>query len=100
MKFKEGLVKLRVMLPPIWPVKVRRVKMEDWGDCSFVKHSKQGPHFIIRISNELSDSAQFMVLLHEWAHALSWGSDTHHIRNHGPEWGISMSRVWQTLLED
>ena len=100
MEYREAARKLRVMLPLIWPVTIRRVKMEDWGDCTFLQESKQGPRFIIRVSSELTDSAQVMVLLHEWAHALSWGSDTHHIRNHGPEWGISMSRVWQTLMED
>tara|TARA_R110002012_G_scaffold316160_1_gene530796 strand:+ start:409 stop:633 length:225 start_codon:yes stop_codon:yes gene_type:complete len=74
--------------------------MEDHGDCSLIKESKAGPHFIIRVNKELDEVAQVLVLIHEWAHALSWGSESHRIRNHGPEWGIAMSRVWQALNED
>jgi len=94
------LRQLRVLNPPVWPVIVRRVVMDDYGDCAFVKESRKGPHFVIRVSKSLDGMATIFVLLHEWAHALSWGSDSHRIRNHGPEWGIAMSRIWQSLYED
>jgi predicted SprT family Zn-dependent metalloprotease len=70
------------------------------GDCTLIAKEGKSPRFAIRIDNKLSVDAQFYVLLHEWAHALSWGSESHRIRFHGPEWGLAMSRIWQSLLED
>ena len=98
--FRDASKALRVLVPLVWPVSIRRVSMPDWGDCTFVKESKKGPMFIIRVSKELDEDCAIMILLHEWAHALSWGSDSHRIRSHGPEWGIAMSRIWQAMIED
>jgi hypothetical protein len=92
---------LRVLLPPVWPVRVRRVLVSDgYGDCALVRESKHGPHFVLRVHKELDSSAQTLILIHEWAHALSWGTETHRVQAHGPEWGLAMSRIWQALLED
>lgn len=99
--FRTTIRRLRVLVPPVWPVKVRRRPLDAvHGDCAFVTKSKHGTHFRIRVDASLSPEASIFVLIHEWAHALSWGSDSHRIRNHGPEWGIAMSRIWQALLED
>ena len=100
--FRNTARNLRVLVPPMWPIWVRRLTLpdEDHGDCAFVRESKKGPHFIIRLNRELSEDALIFALIHEWAHALSWGADTHRIADHGPEWGLAMSRIWQALLED
>lgn len=99
--FRTTIRRLRVLVPPVWPVKVRRIPLDSvHGDCSFVTKSNHGIHFRIRVTSRLSDESAIFVLIHEWAHALSWCSDSHRIRNHGPEWGIAMSRIWQALLED
>jgi predicted SprT family Zn-dependent metalloprotease len=74
--------------------------MEDHGYCEMVTPEQGEPFFRIRISTALEPEAMFYVLIHEWAHALSWISDSHKVRAHGPEWGIAMSRIWQQLLED
>ena len=101
-EFKKTTRDLRVLVPPVWPITVRRLKLpeSDHGDCTFVRDSKKGPHFIIRLNRELSEDALIFALIHEWAHALSWGSDSHRIAHHGPEWGLAISRIWQALLED
>jgi predicted SprT family Zn-dependent metalloprotease len=70
-----------------------------YGDCTLVA-SGTAPQFRIRIDRALPEEAQVYVLFHEWAHALSWGSESHRIRAHGAEWGIAMSRIWQALVED
>lgn len=98
---RELAAKLRILVPPTWPVTVRTVELaESHGDCELVKESKKGPHFRIRISKSLSPDAVQFCLIHEWAHCLSWGTESHRISHHGPEWGIAMSRIWQALLED
>jgi len=99
--FRETARHLRVLVPPVWPVRVRRSKLADdvHGYCAL---STQGrtPHYTIRVNSELHEEAQVYVLIHEWAHALSWSSDSHRIRHHAPEWGLAMSRIWQALRED
>lgn len=91
---------LRIMVPPVWPVKVRRWNMPEdrYGDCSLLK-SKDGPYFLIRVEKSLSPYAQYHVFLHEFAHALSWFSESHHFDAHGPEFGLAYSRIWQSLEE-
>jgi predicted SprT family Zn-dependent metalloprotease len=73
---------------------------ESNGFCELVKPKKGTPFFRICLCKTLEPEAMFYVLIHEWAHAISWGSETHRIEAHGPEWGIAMSRIWQQLLED
>ena len=98
---RDAASQLRVLVPPVWPVKVRRVPLEEqFGDCSFIRQSKEGPYFLIRVAKSLDPDSALLILIHEWAHCLSWGSVSHRIRHHGPEWGIAMSRIWQALLED
>ena len=99
--FGKAARALRVLVPPVWSIKVRRCKMPDGthGDCALVT-SNPTPHYVVRVDKELDEQAQIYVLMHEWAHALSWGSESHRIRNHGPEWGIAMSRIWQAFVED
>jgi len=98
--FRKTVNELRVLVPPVWAVSVRRVKMPNDGDCELVHKEGKTPYFVIRVNKELPDEAKMYVLLHEWAHALSWGSESHRIQAHGPEWGIAMSRIWQQLLEN
>ena len=69
-------------------------------DCSLIHNDGKTPYFVVRVNKDLPAEAMFYVLLHEWAHALSWGSESHRIQAHGPEWGIAMSRIWQQLMED
>ena len=98
---RDLLKRLRILAPPLWTVQVRRMRLADSnGDCELVKPKKGDPFFRIRISDELGPETLFYVVVHEWAHTLSWGSDSHRIEAHGPEWGIAMSRIWQQLLED
>ena len=74
--------------------------MPDNGDCAFIRSKGKDPYFLIRIDRTLDDTGVLHVLCHEWAHALSWNCESHLISHHGPEWGIAMARVWQSLLED
>lgn len=100
LEFRSVIRQLRVLIPPVWEVRVRRVKMSDFGDCSLVAKPGRRPYYSIRVNRELAEDTQLFVLLHEWAHALSWGTESHRVRAHGPEWGLAMSRIWQALMED
>lgn len=65
----------------------------DMGNCRLV-----GDVYQIRILASLDIYARTMILLHEFAHAVSWHTDNHHTM-HGPEFGKAYSRVWRAYLD-
>ena len=76
----------------------------EWGDTGVVQ-IKGETVIQIRVSNELSDAAQVMVLAHELAHALAWRSDHEEEDRanrfggdgmHCAEFGIAYAQVWAT----
>lgn len=92
--FKDAVRFLKKRLPPKHKVSVRRVKLK--GDAAAdigldVKKRK----FLIRISKSLPNDAAVLILLHEWAHALSWES-----KNHNIEWATTYSDVYNTYIEE
>lgn len=94
---------LRRELPPLLPIEVRRAKMRprDHGDCDVLRRVDGSPYkFRIRINAKLDAEAALHVLAHEWAHALSWSSDSDRIEEHSAEWGLAMARVWNILGGD
>ena len=96
---------LKLRLLPSRPVVVlagRQLAARD-GDCSIVRGK-----FQIRVSWELNESEAIHVLIHEWAHTLSWDvcvgkvaysrsiSDYEFDRlAHGPKWGLAYSKVYR-----
>lgn len=102
--FFRVVEQLKQHLPPSRPVTVlagRQLPKKD-GDCCVVRGK-----FRIRVSRELNESEAVDVLLHEWAHALSWEAcvgKVAHSRSvsdheferlaHGPKWGLAFSRVY------
>ena len=49
--------------------------------------------FLILIDSDLSPEAQWVVLIHEWAHALA-GTEA----QHGDVWAIEQARVFRMLI--
>jgi hypothetical protein len=96
---------LRIALPPNRPVVVQADRQlgHKEGDCCVI-----GRRFRIRVSRELNLSQRIDVLIHEWAHALSWDAAVGKVAKsrrisdsefdwlaHGPKWGIAYSKVYQ-----
>ena len=106
--FFRVVEQLKIHLPPRRPVVVmtgRQFSKKD-GDCCVIRGK-----FQIRVSRQLNESEAVDVLLHEWAHALSWDTrvDTAaKSRNvseyefdrlaHGPKWGLAYSKVYQCFV--
>lgn len=104
------LAQLRNRLPPRYPVDVlanQEFKTVD-GDCTQI-----GRRFRIRLSRSMAETEAIEVLVHEWAHALSWGRSLHEVRKmsrlpwlefqraaHGPRWGIAYSLVYRVLVTE
>lgn len=101
--FFRVVEQLKIHLPPSRPVTVLAGRqLTNDGDCGVVRGK-----FRIRVSRELNESEAVDVLLHEWAHALSWEAcvgKVAHSRSvsdheferlaHGPKWGLAFSRVY------
>lgn len=101
--FFRVVEQLKIRLPPGRPVTVLAGRqLANHGDCGVVRGK-----FRIRVSRELNESEAVDVLLHEWAHALSWEAcvgKVAHSRSvsdheferlaHGPKWGLAFSRVY------
>ena len=93
---RSALKELRTEIPPEHPVMVRRAELVDsWGECRFIDGDK--PHFLIKLDKSLSGPGLIHVLIHEWAHALTWSSRSEEY--HGLAWGRAMSRIWQATME-
>jgi hypothetical protein len=101
--FFRVVEQLKIRLPPGRPVTVLAGRqLANHGDCCVVRGK-----FRIRVSRELNESEAVDVLLHEWAHALSWEAcvgkvahstsvSAHEFERlaHGPKWGLAFSRVY------
>lgn len=71
---------------------VRNLPKDRLGDCS-----QYANRYLVRLSAEIVDDqpdATWMLLAHEWAHALAWENCTH---SHGEAWGMALAKVWRII---
>ena len=52
--------------------------------------------FKIEMEAAISEGDRKDTLVHEWAHALSWGEEKEH---HGPAWGCALSKCYRVAVE-
>lgn len=78
---------------PIGKVTVRRVPLKGiLGSCI-----KSGKQFVIKISSDKDFDFSIEILIHEWAHALSW--DKPGSLNHSSAWGIAYAKCFHALMK-
>lgn len=88
---------LRSAHPPRLPVVVERRNIRHLGGTNLTK--RRGREcFVITISKKLPLFIAWMVLLHEWAHALSWNDDAE--VDHDDAWGAAYAMLWREHHED
>jgi hypothetical protein len=106
--FSRVLERLQVLLPPKSPVVVHagRVMTRAHGTCA-----RRDGVFRICVCSALDEAFAIDVLLHEWAHALSWNAELDRAARkrslsdlefeglcHGPEWGLAYGIVYRTYV--
>lgn len=100
---RSRLRKLQASLPCIYPVRFERAALKGcWGECDMVTR-KGRRTLMIRVDETLSWPADFLVLVHEYAHARNWKPDKLEYHesaeaDHGPEWGLKFAEVWRRAL--
>ncbi len=108
--FRRILAALRSRCSPALPVSVHvgRVSASVHGWCT------REPHwFSIRLSGRLSQDAAVDVLVHEWAHAMSWDRQLDRVARsrrtsaseleaaaHGPAWGVAYARAYLVFAQE
>ena len=93
--YRQVVRLLKEKCPADMPVNVRRLKIPDdrFGDCA-----QYDDHYLIRICRNLEEEQAIEILLHEWAHALSW--DKCSVEDHSNEWGKAYSRCYRIFVKD
>lgn len=97
---KKALANLKVMCPTKYPVYVRRTKLPDpvFGDAEFTK-VKGKPAFKIRLCSTLPFQFQMWVLIHEWAHCMTWDITHDKHGDHGAHFGVAYSEAYKAIYE-
>lgn len=112
--------RLQTVFPTPFPVRLSFVDMGpahregdtrhcDWGETVLGKEKddtgKWRVVIRIKINRDLfqQPTALYLVLIHEYAHAMSWAptpamSDAEQY-DHQPEWGICEARLWSSLTD-
>ncbi len=94
-KWRRRLRWIRDKFPPPRPTRVvlKKGLGADHGTTCLTKGNK----FVVEIKATIPYWAKVDVLLHEWAHVLTWlGNDDKH---HGEEWGLNYARIYQASLD-
>lgn len=94
---REAIDILRVMCPTQYLVTVRRTKMshDDYGDAELIKKGRR--HFKIRLNAQLPIDFLVWVLVHEWAHCMTWEVTHRRHDDHGAFFGIAYSEAYNAI---
>ncbi len=95
--FAQTLRRLKKRLPLPFPIKVDFQVLDCAGECQLLEGKKK--RFAIVLDNELTEDMAIEVLIHEWAHALSWTFDRPDLKDHGPEFGVSWAKSYCAAME-
>jgi hypothetical protein len=92
------VAKLRVLCPTRYPVEVRRVRSlgDAFGDCDLAVVNRRR-RFRIRLLASLDPHFQVWVLVHEWAHAMTWELTHERHSDHGAHFGIAYSEAYTAI---
>ena len=89
------------------PVRVRTVeeslemkRLNALGYCYLANDNKpkNKKYFVIVIPRNTERAALVELLVHEWAHAMSWYSEAD--GSHGPSWAAAYSELYQLIIDD
>jgi hypothetical protein len=68
------------------------------GGAVWAYTERCGAGWLIHMSTDLHGEMVLNVIEHEWAHTLSWGEFQNAVQQHGPQWGIELSRAFVAVV--
>lgn len=91
-QWRKWVRDLRSAHPPKLPVRVRRRMLKDYN--GHARLSADGSHFTVTIDATLDNQHAWSVLLHEWAHLLTWWDEPTEV-DHNDAWGKCFAMLWR-----
>ena len=78
-------------------LKIARMPRNEYGDCERV-----GPRLVIRINASLGWRMGNDILMHEYAHAMTWplARVEDSVPHHSDEWGLAFARLYRAFDEE
>lgn len=95
--FKDVLKSLKKRLPALLPVFVQFKSLSRHRCIGLTSINEKKKRIEICIDEDLDEDLAVVVLIHEWAHAISWDFSPKPVPDHGPEWGLAYSRAYRVL---
>jgi len=97
-KWRRLLRWIKQEFPPPRPITVHQENGSCLsGDDLGYAHLTKGNKFVVAVNRHLPYWAKAEVLVHEWAHVLTWlGNDSD---MHGEEWGLNYARIYQAFCD-
>ena len=96
-RWRQAVDALRSFCPvQKYEVVVRRCKLPagDEGDCRKIGPKKM----MVRVSKEIPQPYCLEVLVHEWAHALSWDIEHERSVSHSAYWGVAYADCYRAVF--
>jgi hypothetical protein len=102
---EKDLRELRFLLanrfPTDWPVRWKRCAIPDgtWGDTELKipRGKDKRPYILIRINKDMPLAMQWIIMLHEYAHARQQRGprvEASRLEDHDGEWGVNEAQLW------
>ena len=94
-KWLRTIVWLKRTFPPQKPAFVKTCKT-DKDLLGFAQLT--GTYFKVEIQRNLNFQIKMEVLIHEWAHVISWFGAGHE-EDHPDDWGLAFAKIYREFLE-
>lgn len=100
-EMREWISRWQEELPTLYPVVLKissKFDRDEWGETG-VETVKGRKVIVVTIRKDLDPVGRFMVLVHEYAHAMQLrpGAQEDADTDHSGEWGLCVSKVWQHI---
>lgn len=101
-QIQSWIRRLKRKFTPLLPTRVycrdlSKTAYEAYSDLIYDDQGK--PHHFVIVIHKSFPALMKHMLIHEWAHVYSW-QQGEYTEDHGPEWGLAMSRIYQFLIEE
>lgn len=94
-KWLRTIVWMKREFPGQRPVTVESCKV----DKEFLGSAElAGGRFKIEIGNKLCIRVKLEVLIHEWAHIISWFG-AGHVEDHPDDWGLAYAKIYRAFID-
>lgn len=84
------------------PLRVYRRRLKHDLGISNVTRDGEGriKWYTISIEKVIGWDLALQILMHEYAHCLSWSNGNERVSDHDSMWGVAYARVYRTVIED